>query len=169
MAIAVLPYPSIDFVPLDILTADELNQIVENINAINSATIPTNTSDLTNDSNFLVKTALDYSTTEVDTGAKWIDGKTLYRKVIKITTPTVDATTDYAHGISNFAFGFIENMFVVRTDNNSVRSLNYAYSTSAYAMAQLNPTNLSYRIPATEWSWTSVPFNLYAIIKYTKS
>ena len=169
MALATLPYPNIDFVPLDVLTADELDQIIANQNAINAVSLPTKVSDLTNDSGFLEATKLDYSTSEVDTGTKWIDGKKIYSKTIKITSPTIDATTDYAHGIANFSFGWIQEMFVVRTDNNAVRSLNYAYSTSAYAMAQLNPTNLSYRIPATEWSWTTAPLNLYAVIKYTKS
>lgn len=39
MALTTLPYPNMDFVPLDILTADELDQIVANIDAINNATI----------------------------------------------------------------------------------------------------------------------------------
>lgn len=169
MALAVLPYPSIDFVPLDVLTADELDQIIANQNAINAVSLPTKVSDLTNDSGFVESSKLDYSTSEVDTGTKWIDGKKIYAKTIKITSPTIDATTDYAHGISGFSFGWIQEMFVVRTDNNSVRSLNFAYSTSASAMAQLNPTNLSYRIPATDWNWATAPLNLYAVIKYTKS
>lgn len=41
MALTTLPYPNMDFVPLDILTADELDQIVANIEAINSASIGT--------------------------------------------------------------------------------------------------------------------------------
>lgn len=41
MAITNLPYPNMDFVPLDVLTADELDQIVANIEAINNATINT--------------------------------------------------------------------------------------------------------------------------------
>lgn len=41
MAITTLPYPNMDFVPLDVLTADELDQIVANIDAINNASIPT--------------------------------------------------------------------------------------------------------------------------------
>ena len=41
MSLAVLPYPSMDFTPLDILTADELDQIVANYEAINNATIQT--------------------------------------------------------------------------------------------------------------------------------
>lgn len=42
MALTTLPYPSLDFVPLDILTAEEMNQIVANYTAINNSTIGTN-------------------------------------------------------------------------------------------------------------------------------
>ena len=35
---------------------------------------------------------IDYSTSEVDTGIKWIDGKTIYRKVIQ--TAITDKTTN---------------------------------------------------------------------------
>ena len=41
MAIANLPYPNMDFVPLDILTATELDQLVANIEAINNSNITT--------------------------------------------------------------------------------------------------------------------------------
>lgn len=41
MAITTLPYPNMDFVPLDILTATELDQLVANIEAINNANITT--------------------------------------------------------------------------------------------------------------------------------
>lgn len=41
MAFATLPYPSMDFVPLDVLTADELDQIVANINAVNNGSAGT--------------------------------------------------------------------------------------------------------------------------------
>lgn len=40
--LANLPYPNMDFVPLDILTATELDQLVANIEAINNANITTN-------------------------------------------------------------------------------------------------------------------------------
>lgn len=39
MALTTLPYPDMDFTPLDILTADELDHIVANYTAINNATI----------------------------------------------------------------------------------------------------------------------------------
>lgn len=38
MPLVTLPYPNMDFVPLDILTATELDQMVANIEAINSTT-----------------------------------------------------------------------------------------------------------------------------------
>lgn len=38
MALATLPFPNMDFVPLDILTANELDQLVANIEAINNTT-----------------------------------------------------------------------------------------------------------------------------------
>lgn len=41
MALVELPYPDMDFVPMDILTAEELDQMVANINAINGASIST--------------------------------------------------------------------------------------------------------------------------------
>lgn len=41
MAITTLPYPNMDFVPLDILTATELDQLVANIEAINASSIST--------------------------------------------------------------------------------------------------------------------------------
>lgn len=39
MALTNLPYPNMDFTPLDILTADELDHIVANYTAINNAEI----------------------------------------------------------------------------------------------------------------------------------
>lgn len=38
MPLVTLPYPNMDFVPLDILTANELDQLVANIEAINNTT-----------------------------------------------------------------------------------------------------------------------------------
>ena len=43
----------------------------------------------------------DYSTTEVNTGKKWIDGKDIYRKVVEIETLPNATAGNYAHGISN--------------------------------------------------------------------
>lgn len=45
---------------------------------------------------------LDYSTSEVNTGAKWIDGSAIYKKTIHITNmPAASAETNTAHNITN--------------------------------------------------------------------
>lgn len=62
-----LPYPSMVFVPLDVLTAEEMNQLVANIESLSAGTT--------------------YSTTETVIGT-WINGKPLYRKVIDTLTGT---------------------------------------------------------------------------------
>lgn len=72
MAITTLPYPNMDFVPLDVLTADELDQIVANIEAINNAMIGTNSI-----SNLAI------------TGAKIADGAI---NTAKLANGAVDAT-----------------------------------------------------------------------------
>ena len=44
---------------------------------------------------------MDYSTSEQDTGCKWIDGKKIYKKTIDIGTLPNATTKTVAHGISN--------------------------------------------------------------------
>lgn len=107
-----------------------------------------------------------YSTTEHKTGGTWIDGKPLYRKVIKVNNPTLNSTFDQPHGISNFKIGFIKQMFVVR--GNASREINYFYNTGEYCVSQINQTNISFRIPASTWSWGDIEY-LIAIIEYTKT
>lgn len=46
-------------------------------------------------------TAQSYSTTEMDTGATWIDGKHIYKKTFSFTLDNADSTT-VNHGISDF-------------------------------------------------------------------
>lgn len=49
-------------------------------------------------------TSLDYSTTEQDTGTKWIDGKTIYQKTIYNAGGTsLPAAATFDHGIENLA------------------------------------------------------------------
>jgi len=66
-----LPYPSLVFVPLDILTADQMNEIVANYEYI------ANQFPITAD-NIAFAT---YSSSEQVVGT-WTNGKTIYRKVV---------------------------------------------------------------------------------------
>ena len=44
---------------------------------------------------------MDYSTSEVNTGAKWIDGSAIYKKTVNVGTLPDTTTKNVAHGISN--------------------------------------------------------------------
>lgn len=44
---------------------------------------------------------LDYSTNEINTGTKWIDGKTIYKKTVDCGTLPNNTSKDVAHNISN--------------------------------------------------------------------
>ena len=44
---------------------------------------------------------MDYSTTEQDTGCKWIDGKKIYKKAISLGTLPNATTKSVAHNISH--------------------------------------------------------------------
>ena len=70
-------------------------------NITTNITVPTHTSDLTNDNNYITKSEVDnYSTSESQIGT-WIDGKPLYRKVIYFSALGNNATVNQAHNISN--------------------------------------------------------------------
>ena len=61
-----------------------------------------------------IDTSVDFSTSEVNTGVKWIDGKTIYRKVIDVGPLPNSGTEDTPHGIANLdsvisAAGFCDN------------------------------------------------------------
>lgn len=45
---------------------------------------------------------MDYSTNEINTGAKWIDGSPIYKKTIDFGALPNNTTKLVAHGISNF-------------------------------------------------------------------
>lgn len=105
MPLTTLPNPNMDFTPLNVLTADEMDDLVENIEAINNATIPTGS--IANGAITKAKLAQDafqnYSTSEIDTGMTWIDGKKIYKKTFDCgAEPANYQSTDTYFDIPNF-------------------------------------------------------------------
>ena len=112
-----------------------------------------------------------YFTTETDTGMKWIDGKTIYRKVIEYTpTETIGATgqqtnIDIAHNITN-----MEQCI------NCIAFINTAYRLPIFSgtsslisgteVLSVNTSNIRLRIINDTWN-TSNTF--YFILEYTKA
>lgn len=100
-----LPYPNLDFVPLDVLTADEMNQIVANYtyisnqfpltaSAIASGAVTSDKVDWTT-----MGGIGDYSLTEQETPFKWIDGKTIYKKTVNFGALPNNSSIGVNHGI----------------------------------------------------------------------
>ena len=62
---------------------------------------------------------MDYSTSEQDTGCKWIDGKPIYKKTFSFTLANAEATI-VNHGISNFGLLIRFEGAVVQSDTKNV-------------------------------------------------
>lgn len=82
-----LPNPGMTFSPFDPLTAEEQNQLVENIESLADGTGIGDGAVTAQKLDYATLAFGNYSTTEQDTGFKWIDGKAIYKRTFtgKIT------------------------------------------------------------------------------------
>lgn len=83
-----LPNLAMAFSPFAILTAEEMNDLVENIESLAAGTGLNDNAVL--EAKTIVKSS--YSTTEVNTGAKWTDGASIYKKTFNGTITAVSGT-----------------------------------------------------------------------------
>lgn len=91
-----LPYPMPPVSPFDTIKSQETNERIANIESLANGT------GQGDGSITAVKTAFggNYTTTEVNTGFTWVDGKTIYKKTVSVG-PLPNATTkNVAHGIT---------------------------------------------------------------------
>ena len=77
----------------------------------------------------------DYSTAEVDTGRKWIDGKTIYKKTINFGALPNNTSKSVAHGITGITYVIDAKGFA---DNGSMGG--------AVFIPQVSPVNLSWNV-----------------------
>lgn len=113
-----------------------------------------------------------YSTSEVNTGQTWINGKTIYRKVIKYTpTETIGATgqqtnIDIAHNITNME----QCINCILFNNNHYRFpiiSGTSSLTSGTEVLSVHPTSgIRLRIINDTWSTNNT---FYFILEYTKT
>lgn len=102
-----------------------------------------------------------YSTSEINTGQTWIDGKTIYRIVLTGTTGTSNQTKTIGT-IANL--GEIVNIGgYVKTSTQSV-PVNFVYSSEQNSCYREN-NNIILRVTAS--AYTSK--DCYVIVEYTKS
>jgi hypothetical protein len=106
-----------------------------------------------------------YSTSEVVIG-EWL-GKPLYRKVVEITNPTLDAWTNVNHNISNMDFGRIVDATLTRTIYGTTSYIPIGVSNiSAGTLftCDLQKTIIEYKIAG----YTNIT-KLTAVLEYTKT
>lgn len=108
----------------------------------------------------------DYSTSEVDTGATWIDGSTIYKKTIDIGTPADSATKLVAHGITNL--GTVVKMEGM-LNGPSIVPLPFTSTSSSPNNVEivLDTTNIRV-ITGSSW-WNSNNYVGHITLYYTKS
>lgn len=108
---------------------------------------------------------MDYSTSEVNTGAKWIDGSDIYKKTVYLGYLPNATTKNVAHGVTNFGVPIkLEGMALTEAGTghpiNISRPTNLALEIGAY----VDGTNIVVMTGTDRSSWTG-----YATIYYTKS
>lgn len=103
-----------------------------------------------------------YSTNETATGKKWIDGRTIYSKVINFGALPDTTTKNVAHGISSI------NSFItlkgIATDGSNYYPMPSGRTTDTNNIDLFaNGTNVSVTT-ATNWS----TYSAYIVVEYTK-
>lgn len=144
-----LPNSYTEYVPLDTLLASQLNS--DNANNAYMA------------DNFPVTS---YSTSEVETEAKWIDGKTIYKKTINFGTLPNSSAKVVAHGISNLAKIIRIEQHIDNGSSNSKGFLQLASTPTSITGFNLYGTNTSVVIE-TNSDRSSV--TAYITLYYTKT
>jgi hypothetical protein len=141
------------FVPLDVLTAEEMNHIVSNYTYIaNQFPITPEKASFTT-----------YLTNETVIGT-WVDGKPIYRKVVKITNPQ---TSNADYGIISNVMGSLVNLYgYMKGSNGSLIPIPQTDSSSTYSVLFVQPNGtLRGRFSFAGAAATSV----YVTVEYTKT
>lgn len=121
----------------------------------------------------------DYSTSEIDTGKKWIDGKTIYRKVVNDTLGTTNgAWKDISAFTANEIDTVVKMNGIFKYSNGSClvipfsRVTDSSYNNREYVLFNCNPNtgNVSV-IGAHPTNYNSLMSGrpIIVIIEYTKN
>ena len=107
-----------------------------------------------------------YSTSEVNTGKKWIDGKTIYRKTVATGALPNNTTKNVAHNITNVS-GFVQLYGkAYRPDIGTTMPLPRANPTASSAvLLAVDPTNITLLTGDS----LSVYSTSYVTLEYTKT
>ena len=111
---------------------------------------------------------LDYSTSEVNTGTKWIDGSAIYKKTFSNTTGSNDGSTKtIAHNISGFA-SLVKAEGIVVNDipgGTQYWQIPTSFGSEGWAAIRVDSTNMYLNVYGGSLAGRSCNITLY----YTKS
>lgn len=164
-----LPNPSMAFTPFDILLAEELNDLVENIESLADGTGfdagAIGTTDLADGAVTSAKvdfTTFIYSSTETLVG--YSGTKNVYRKVLIGTVNVTASSINIAHGITGLQYMLSVNAAVSLGADTSFQVLPHVEATQRIALSYDN-TNIIF---GSSFAWgTARPYRI--IIYYTKT
>lgn len=108
---------------------------------------------------------MDYSTNEVNTGAKWIDGSAIYKKTINFGALPSSGSKNMAHSIANFSTLVDIKAMLYDTVSLRYKPLNLPQGNNTdWVVVEVNDTNV-YAYVGSDFSNTTAYITLY----YTKS
>ena len=131
-----------------------------------NSNIDTNTTDITSNTT-AINNLGNYSTSEINTGMKWIDGKTIYRKIIDVGyLPSSASAKSVTHGVT---YDKIINLYGICSDSGQttmhiphVGATNMASGVSISLRA--NSTEIQFYVTGNVSSYYT-----YVIMEYTKT
>lgn len=148
-----LPYPSMVFVPLDVLTADEMNHIVANYEYISNQ-FPLSSDNID---------SATYTTAEQVVGT-WTNGKPIYRRVININNPST-TNTNYVQFGDEFQ-DLVSLRGVMFSSTGHRVPIPQTDSSSTYAVLFVSDGNTL----RGRFSFAgAVPTSVFVIMEYTKN
>lgn len=109
----------------------------------------------------------NYSTDEKVVG-KWIDGKPLYRKILKYTRNNINPTIEYNHNINNIEHIHLGNGSGIKRSANETNNYyaNYYYTPNDFCLMLASDINIWFDVGANfRNTWSEVIF----ILEYTKT
>jgi hypothetical protein len=124
-----------------------------------------NLNKLQKDLNDKITNANIYSTSEINTGKKWKDGKDIYRKVIELSNIPV-STTEYSYNVENINKIVNAQASWYDTTDMATFSSNLRYD-SAGAYIKFTYLKDKFKVE-TAFDWSKRTSDVSVIIEYTK-
>lgn len=157
-----LPYPTKVVLPFDIATAQDMNERHANDVALAAGT------GLDDGAVTASKTSFggNFTTSEVNTGFTWVDGKTIYKKTVSIGPLPNAGTKTVAHGITGVEYVISLSGFAKNPSTNLILPLPYVEANDAGAVpARTTSTDIVVVTGVDRTSYTTS----YVTLWYTKT